>query len=95
MYFGDWLRSSEVVNSWYLSYHSEDPKFPENINNSLGKNSQIQRLSSTCLLLETTESKKAIVKKIQKYISTSDEVVFLYPHQKMVVYQVLHPAEEP
>jgi hypothetical protein len=94
MYFGDWLRSSDVVKSWYLSYRSEDPDFPNNINELLGRNSQIQKISSTCLLVESTESKKVIVKKLQKYISPSDEVVFLFPHQRMVAYQVLRPAEE-
>lgn len=94
MYFGDWLRSSEVVHAYYLSFTSKDPQFPQKINDLLGRDAQVHKLSSTCLLLESTETKQAVVKKLQKYISPDDEVVFLFRHQRMVAYQVLHPAEK-
>ena len=94
MYFGDWLRSAEVLNSWYLSYRSEDPSFAKKLNEFLGRNSQIQKLSSTCLLLETTESKKPIVKKLRKFISPADELVFLFRHQRMVAYEIIKPAAD-
>ncbi len=94
MYFGDWLRSSDVVNVWYISFRSGNKNLVESIDAALQRDGRAQKISSTCMLIESTEARKTVVKKLRKVISAEDEVVFLFPHQKQVAYQILAPEEE-
>jgi len=94
MYFGDWLRNSELKNVWYISYRSDDPDFPQRMNALLKRNGQVQRISSTCLMIESTDPKSSVIKRIRKNISEADEIVFFYPHHKIIGHQILSSSEE-
>lgn len=94
MYFGDWLRSSDVVHVWYISYRSDKESFVKKIDEALGRDGRAVKISATCAMIESTESRNRVVKKLRRCISSSDEVVFFFPHQKQVAYQILTPTDD-
>ena len=84
MYFGDWLRNSEVKNLFYLSVHTTDDNFSEKITEALGRDSRVSELHPSCFMIETLKSLKWVDKRVAKAVSEDDKAVLVFPVHKTV-----------
>lgn len=89
MYFGDWLRTSEIKHIWFVSYSSDRGDFVSRAAKALGKKGQIQELIPHCVMIESVEPMKQVVKHLRKVLLPGEEAIFIYPHHKMLGHIVL------
>ena len=94
MYFGDWIRTSEIKKTWYVSFSSVHDDFIERLVKALDRNGQVQKISSTCLMIESLEGQKSVVKRIRKVLREGDEALLLYPHHKIIGHMDLNPMDD-
>ena len=93
MYFGDWLRTSNIKKEWYISYSSKHDDYVERISKAVKKKGQVSKISPTCLLIESIDTQKSVIKNIRKVLKKSDKTVFLYPHHKLIGHMQLTPLK--
>ncbi len=96
MYYGDWLRTGDIKKEWYISFSSPHDDYSKRIADALRKKGQVRKVSPACLLIESTDSQKSIIKKVRRVIKSDESTVFLFPHHKIIGHMVLVPeGEEP
>lgn len=84
MYFGDWLRNSEVKNLFYLSVYTDNLNFPKDLSEELGRDCRMTVLHPACIMIETLKSMKFIEKRCSRVLRTGDKAVLVYPVHKTV-----------
>jgi hypothetical protein len=84
MYFGDWLRNSEVKNLFYLSVHTGNADFKKSLVEVLGRDSRISELHPSCFVIETLKSLKWVDKRLSRAIDEGEKAVLVFPVHKTV-----------
>ena len=95
MYFGDWLRNSEVKNLFYVSVHTGNQDFEKKLTDLLGRDSRISQLHPSCFMIETLKSLKWVDKRVARAISEGDKAVLVFPVHKTVDHKEIGFSRAP
>lgn len=82
MQFGDWLNLGRIKDTWYLICLTENKQFKDELEQLLGRNAVIRKITDYLFQIETTMNRALFEKNVKSLIGKEDSAAVIYPTSK-------------
>jgi hypothetical protein len=87
--FGDWLNLGKMKDTWYLVCLTENKQFKEELEQSLGRNAAIRKITDYLFHIDTTMNRTLFEKSVKSLIGKEDSAAIIYPTSKGLKHKEL------